>query len=65
MAELEHQFRQFAAHEIADNWIYLAAISDRPRIDIGPAVAEKTKLNAEKYPVELARGNALMYSKLE
>jgi len=27
-------------------------------------VAEKMKLNAEKYPADLARGNALKYSKL-
>ena len=52
------------AHEIADIQIYLAALSDRLGIDIGPAVAEKMKLNAEKYPPDLARGNALKYSKL-
>jgi len=34
-------------------------------IDIGPAVAEKMKFNAEKYPAELAKGNALKYSKLK
>jgi len=57
--------REAVAHEIADIQIYLAAISDRLRIDIGPAVAEKMKLNAEKYPVELAKGTALKYSKLK
>jgi NTP pyrophosphatase (non-canonical NTP hydrolase) len=56
--------RQAVAHEIADIQIYLAAISDRLGIDIGPAVAEKMKLNAEKYPPDLARGTALKYSKL-
>lgn len=57
--------RQAVAHEIADIQIYLAAISDRLDIDIGPAVAEKMKLNAEKYPVDLARGSALKYSGLK
>ena len=57
--------RQAVAHEIADIQIYLAAISDRLGIDIGPAVAEKMKLNAEKYPADLARGTALKYSKLK
>jgi len=57
--------RQAVAHEIADIQIYLAAISDRLGIDIGPAVAEKMKLNAEKYPVDLARGSALKYSGLK
>lgn len=57
--------RQAVAHEIADIQIYLAAISDRLGLDIGPAVAEKMKLNAEKYPADLARGSALKYSKLK
>jgi dCTP diphosphatase len=57
--------KQAVAHEIADIQIYLAAISDRLGIDIGPAVAEKMKLNAEKYPANLARGTALKYSKLK
>jgi NTP pyrophosphatase (non-canonical NTP hydrolase) len=62
---LPDEAKQAVAHEIADIQIYLAAMSDRLGIDIGPAVAEKMKLNAEKYPVELARGNALKYSKLK
>ena len=62
---LPDEARQAVAHEIADIQIYLAAISDRLGIDIGPAVAEKMKLNAEKYPAELARGTALKYSKLK
>ncbi|WP_376694114.1 nucleotide pyrophosphohydrolase [Wenzhouxiangella sp. EGI_FJ10409] len=57
--------KQAVAHEIADIQIYLAAISDRLGIDIGPAVAEKMKLNAEKYPADLARGTALKYSRLK
>lgn len=39
--------------------------SSLPTIDIAPAVQEKMKLNGEKYPVELARGTALKYSKLQ
>jgi NTP pyrophosphatase (non-canonical NTP hydrolase) len=62
---LPEDARQAVAHEIADIQIYLAAISDRLGIDIGPAVAEKMKLNAEKYPPDLARGSALKYSKLK
>ncbi|WP_376694672.1 MazG-like family protein [Wenzhouxiangella sp. EGI_FJ10305] len=60
LAEFKQQFRQF----VTDIQIYLAAISDRLGIDIGPAVAEKMKLNAEKYPADLARGTSLKYSKL-
>ncbi len=57
--------KQAVAFEIADIQIYLATLSDRLGIDIGPAVAEKMKLNAKKYPPDLARGNALKYSKLK
>jgi dCTP diphosphatase len=53
------------AHEIADIQIYLATLSDHLGIDIGPAVAEKMKLNAEKYPADKARGKALKYNKLK
>lgn len=57
--------KQAVAFEIADIQIYLAAISDRLGINIGPAVAEKMKLNAEKYPADLVRGTALKYSRLK
>jgi len=50
------------AHEIADVQIYLAALSDRLGIPIGPAVGEKMKLNAEKYPPERARGSSAKYT---
>lgn len=62
---LPEDARQAVAHEIADIQIYLASLSDRLGIDIGPAVTEKMKLNAEKYPADLARGTALKYSRLK
>ena len=52
------------AREIADIQIYLVSLSDCLGIDIGPAVARKMELNTEKYPADLARGNALKYNKL-
>lgn len=58
LGEFKQQIRHFVAHEIADIQVYLAAISDRLGIDMGPAVAEK-------YPVELATGTALKYRKLK
>jgi dCTP diphosphatase len=62
---LPDEAKQAVAFEIADIQIYLATLSDRLGIHIGPAVAEKMKLNAEKYPPDLARGTALKYSKLK
>jgi NTP pyrophosphatase (non-canonical NTP hydrolase) len=52
-----------AADEIADIAIYLLRIADRLEIDIEAAIARKMALNAEKYPVDLAKGNAEKYSR--
>jgi dCTP diphosphatase len=44
--------------EIADVAIYLAYLVDDLGIDLDAAVARKLRRNAERYPVELARGDA-------
>ncbi len=49
--------------EIADIFIYLLRLSDKLDIDIEEAVKEKIEINAKKYPVDLAKGNAIKYSK--
>lgn len=54
--------RDRVALEIADIQIYLAALADRLGIAIGPAVVEKMRLNAAKYPVDQARGSARKYT---
>lgn len=51
--------------EIADVFIYLLRLADRLDIDLERAVAAKMRLNAEKYPVVLARGNAVKYNRRE
>jgi NTP pyrophosphatase (non-canonical NTP hydrolase) len=50
--------RRAAELEIADVLIYLLRLADRLKIDLDVAVAVKMQINAEKYPVALARGNA-------
>lgn len=60
----ERRRNQTVAHEIADIQIYLAALSDRLGIDIGPAVAKNMKLDVEIHPADLARGMAVEYRKL-
>lgn len=51
-------------HELADTAVYLLRLCDLLGIDLSQAIAEKMKLNAEKYPVEKARGNAKKYNEL-
>ena len=50
--------------EIADVLIYLTRLADLLDIDLLDAAAHKLEINARKYPVEKARGNALKYSDL-
>ena len=54
---------QSAKEEIADIFIYLLRISDKLGIYMEEAVNEKLEINANKYPVELAKDNAVKYSK--
>ena len=50
--------------EIADVLIYLTRLADLLGIDLLDAAADKLDINARKYPVDKARGNALKYSEL-
>lgn len=49
--------------EIADVQIYLLRLADLLDIDLETAVAAKLARNAEKYPVALAKGNAVKYNR--
>lgn len=51
--------------EIADVFIYLLRLADRLDIDLERATVEKIRLNEEKYPVALAKGNAVKYNRRE
>lgn len=59
-AERHEQVRQ----EIADVLIYLTRLADMLDIDLLKAAADKIEINARKYPVEQARGNAAKYTEL-
>lgn len=50
--------------EIADVLIYLTRLADLLEIDLLRAASDKLAINARKYPVEKAHGNALKYSDL-
>ncbi len=51
--------------EIADIQIYLTRLADRLGIDIEDAVMKKLAVNASKYPVAKAHGNALKSTKFK
>ena len=53
------------AQEIADVQIYLVRLSDQLGVDIDSSVEEKLAINAEKYPIAKAYGNALKSTKFE
>ena len=57
--------KEAVAMELADIQIYLANLSARLGIAMGPAVARKMAINAENYPVAKARGRATKYDRLD
>jgi dCTP diphosphatase len=57
-AEIDEDLRVAVGHELADVMIYLLRLADRLGIDLEASVAAKMKINAEKYPVALAKGKA-------
>lgn len=56
---LEAEVLADVAEEIADIQIYLTRLADRLGVDIEDAVMKKLAVNASKYPVAEAHGNAL------
>ncbi len=49
--------------EIADVMIYLLRLADQLDVDLERAVEEKMRTNEQKYPVAVARGNAVKYNR--
>lgn len=56
--ELDAKKLEAVRQEIGDVLIYLTRIADQLGIDPVGAAHDKMQINAAKYPVELARGNA-------
>lgn len=50
--------------EMADVTLYLLRLADILGLDLQSAVDRKLRINAEKYPVEKAHGNAKKYTEL-
>ena len=62
-ARLPAQRKRAVAQEIADVLIYLVRLSDVLGVDALAAAFAKLSVNARKYPVALARGSAVKYSR--
>lgn len=56
--------REAVAEEVADVFLYLLQLSDKLGIDPLDAARRKLRRNAEKYPVERAKGTSKKYSEL-
>ncbi|MBE7523664.1 MAG: nucleotide pyrophosphohydrolase [Burkholderiales bacterium] len=56
--------RAAAAEELADVLLYLVRLADVLDIDLIDAAARKLDANAQKYPVDKARGHARKYTEL-
>ena len=57
-------FRTRLAEEMADVQMFLLYLAEVSGISLPEAVRAKLKVNAEKYPVEKARGTARKYTEL-
>lgn len=55
---------QHLKEELADTFIFLLKLADHYKIDLIEAAHQKLQKNAEKYPVEKAKGNAKKYTEL-
>ena len=62
--EIVKSYKKMSAikEEIADIFIYLARLSDKLGVNIEQAVLDKIEANSQKYPVELAKDNAVKYN---
>lgn len=60
----DQEIKESIEHELADISVYLLRMCHVLGIDLEKAIEEKMKLNAQKYPVEKAKGKATKYSRL-
>lgn len=65
IADIARQRRPEIAQEIADIAILLSYLAHDLGIGLEEAVAEKLEINAQRYPVEKAKGTARKYNRLD
>lgn len=64
MSELNPTALAAIRYEMADVLNYLIMLADSLDVDLIAAAQEKIQLNAQKYPIDAARGNAQKYTQL-
>ncbi|MEX0332246.1 MAG: nucleotide pyrophosphohydrolase [Puniceicoccaceae bacterium] len=64
-ASHERAEREAVADELADILVYAIEFANITGIDIAAAIRAKMAKNAEKYPVEKARGNSRKYTEFK
>ena len=62
--ELSTEARAAVEQEMADVLLYLVRLADKLGVDLEQAARAKIALNAEKYPVDRARGSSRKYDEL-
>lgn len=60
----EHK-RAAVRQEMADVLIYLVSLANQLEIDLLQAAEDKLAINAAKYPIEKAKGNAAKYTEFD
>jgi dCTP diphosphatase len=63
-AALPPEKRVKIREELADVLLYLIRLADKLDIDLATAAADKLSVNAQKYPVQKARGSSKKYTEL-
>ena len=62
--EISSDTRDQISLELADVLLYLVRMADKLEIDLIEAANRKLDINAQKYPVERARGSSKKYTEL-
>jgi dCTP diphosphatase len=62
--ELSAEARAAVEQEMADVLLYLVRLADKLGVDLEQAARAKIELNAEKYPIDRARGSSRKYDEL-
>ncbi|MDD2721554.1 MAG: nucleotide pyrophosphohydrolase [Gallionella sp.] len=64
-ADLPPEKLALVEQELADIQVYLISLAAKLNLDLIAAVDKKMLLNAQKYPVDKARGNSKKYNEYE
>ncbi len=62
--DLPPEKAQHLREELADTFIFLLKLANHYKVDLIEAAHQKLEKNAEKYPVEKAKGSAKKYNEL-